>query len=180
MKKTTLITILLILSILFSSCEHMFGYEKYTNINDYSKIFELTEIRYDEDAMVMFPLDVEGLNVQNFYFEWGLDFVGSADVEFLLSVKYDNAQLQKEIERLGSLADGKIVHDTQTFAFEAYVLILGYNSTNYYALVDGNTVHYVMLQIVALDNINIDKNLLPKGYEKLGDVKGFSFNVFED
>ena len=180
MKKTTLIILLLTLSILFSSCENMFGYEKYTNINDYSKIFELTEIRYDEDAMVMFPLDVEGLNVQNFYFEWGLDFVGSADVELLLSVKYDNAQLQKEIERLRSLADGKIVHDTQTFAFEAYVLILGYNSTNYYALVDGNTVHYVMLQIVALDNINIDKNLLPKGYEKLGDVKGFSFNVFED
>ena len=158
----------------------MFGYEKYTNINDYSKIFELTEIRYDEDALVMFPRDVEGLNVQNFYFEWELGLVGSADVEFLLSVKYDDAQLQKEIERLGSLADGKFVHDTQTFAFEAYVLILGYNSTNYYALVDGNTVHYVMLQIVALDNINIDKNLLPKEYEKLGDVKGFSFNVFED
>lgn len=180
MKKTTLIILLLSLSILFSGCEHMFGYEKYTNINDYSKIFELTEIRYDEDAMVMFPRDVEGVNVQSFYFEWELGLVGSANVEFLLSVKYDNAQLQKEIERLGSLADGKIVHDTQTFAFEAYVLILGYNSTNYYVLVDGNTVHYVMLQIVALDNIDIDKNLLPKGYEKLGDVKGFSFNVFED
>ena len=180
MKKTTLIILLLSLFILFSSCEYMFGYEKYTNINDYSKIFELTEIRYDEDAMVMFPRDVEGLNVQKFYFEWELGLVGSADVEFLLSVKYDNAQLQKEIERIGSLADGKIVHDTQTFVFEAYVLILGYNSTNYYVLVDGNTVHYVMLQIVALDNIDIDKNLLPKGYEKLGDVKGFSFNVFED
>jgi len=180
MKKTTVIIVLLILSVLFSGCEHMFGYEKSTNINDYSKIFELTEIRYDEDAMVMFPRDVEGLNIQNFYFEWGLDFVGSADVEFLLSVKYDDAQLQNEIERLRSLADGKIVHDTQTFAFEAYVLIIGYNSTNYYALVEGNTVHYVMLQIVALDNIDIDKNLLPKGYEKLGDVKGFSFNVFED
>ena len=176
MKKTTFMIILLILSILFSGCEHMFGYEEYTDIKDYSKIFELTEIRYT-DAMVIFPRNVEELNVQNFYFEWDLGPVGSASVEFLLSVKYDEAQLKEELTRLSSLADGKIIHDTRNFAFEAYVLVLGYNSTNYYALIDGNTVHYVLLQIVYADEIDFDKNLLPKSYVGLGDVECESYRM---
>ena len=145
----------------------------------FSKIFDLTEIRYKEDAIVIFPRNIEGLNVQNFYFEWDLGFVGSASVEFLLSVKYDEVQLQEELTRLRSLADGKIIHDTQNFAFEAYVLVLGYNATNYYALIDGNIVHYVLLQIVATDDIDIDKNFLPKGYEEFGSVKGVSFNILK-
>ena len=176
MKKTTFIIILLILSIAFSGCKHMFGYEEYTDIKDYSKIFELTEIRYKE-AMVIFPRNVEELNVQNFYFEWDLGPVGSASVEFLLSVKYDEAQLQEEITRLRSLADGKIVYDTQNFAYDAYVLVLGYNSTNYYALIDGNTVHYILLQIIYAKDIVFDRNLLPKGYQELGDVKGISYSL---
>lgn len=176
MKKTTFIIILLVLSIFFSGCEHMFGYEEYTDIKDYSKIFELTEIRY-KDAMVIFPRNVEELNVQNFYFEWDLGPVGSASVEFLLSVKYDEAQLQEELTRLSSLADGKIIHDTRNFAFEAYVLVLGYNSTNYYALIDGNTVHYILLQIIYAKDIVFDRNLLPKGYQELGDVKGISYSL---
>ncbi len=177
MKKTSFIIILLVLSILFSGCEHMFGYEEYTDIKDYSKIFELTEIRYKENAMVIFPRNVEELNVQNFYFEWDLGFVGSASVEFLLSVKYDEVQLQEELARLRSLADGKIIHDTQNFAFEAYVLVLGYNSTNYYALIDGNTVHYVLLQIVSIDEIDFDKNLLPKSYKGYGEVECESYRM---
>ena len=176
MKKTSLILILLILSIAFSGCEHIFGYEQYTDIKDYSKIFELTEIRY-KDAMMIFPRNVEELNVQNFYFEWELSLVGSASVEFLLSVEYDEIQLQEELTRLSSLADGKIIHDIRNFAFEAYVLVLGYNATNYYALIDGNTVHYVLLQIVSADEIDFDKNLLPKSYIGLGDVECESYRM---
>ena len=176
MKKTSLILILLVLSIAFSGCEHIFGYEQYTDIKDYSKIFELTEIRY-KDAMMIFPRNVEELNVQNFYFEWELSLVGSASVEFLLSVEYDEIQLQEELSRLRSLADGKIVYDTQNFAYDAYVLVLGYNATNYYALIDGNTVHYILLQIIHAKDIVFDRNLLPKGYHELGHVKGISYSL---
>ena len=71
MKKTTFIIILLILSIAFSGCKHMFGYEEYTDTEDYSKIFELPEIR-SRAALALFPQSIENLNVQEFYFEWKL------------------------------------------------------------------------------------------------------------
>ena len=176
MKKTTFIIILLILSIVLNSCSGWFGYEKYTDTEDYSKIFELPEIR-SRAALALFPQSIENMNVQEFYFEWKLGIVGSADIQFLLSIKYKDDQLQEEITRLRSLADGKIVYDTQNFAYDAYVLVLGYNSTNYYALIDGNTVHYILLQIIYVKDIVFDRNLLPKGYQELGDVKGISYSL---
>ena len=176
MKKTSLILILLVLSIAFSGCEHLFGYEEYTDTKDYSKIFELPEIR-SRAALALFPKSIENLNVQEFYFEWKLGIVGSADIQFLLSIKYEDDQLQEEITRLRSLADGKIVYDTQNFAYDAYVLVLGYNATNYYALIDGNTVHYILLQIIYAKDIVFDRNLLPKGYHELGHVKGISYSL---
>lgn len=71
MKKTTFMIILLILSIVFNSCSGWFGYEKYTAPEDYSKIFELPEIR-SRAALALFPQSIENLNVQEFYFEWKL------------------------------------------------------------------------------------------------------------
>ena len=71
MKKTTFMIILLILSIVFNGCSGWFGYEKYTDTEDYSKIFELPEIR-SRAALALFPQSIENLNVQEFYFEWKL------------------------------------------------------------------------------------------------------------
>ncbi len=178
MKRLILTSIILALLLAFCGCSGLFGYEKYTDTNDYSKIFELSEIRYTE-ALELFPDDIETLNVQDFYFEWKLGIVGSADVQFLLSVMYDDLQLQQEILRIQSLADGKVVYDTESFEHKAYVLLLGYDNTSYYALIDGNTIHYVLLQLMDKENIDIDTDFLPLGYEDLGDVENTSYSVYE-
>ena len=178
MRKSVFIAFILVLAIIFNGCSGFFGYEKYTDIKDYGKIFELSEIRYTE-AMELFPKSVEQLEVQAFYFEWALGIVGSADMQFLLSVTYDDVQLQEEIERIRSLADGRIVHDTEFFEYEAYILLLGYYNTSYYALIDGNTVHYVLLQLCLSEDIDIDGSLIPKGYSDFGDVENASYNVYE-
>ena len=178
MKKLICISLVLIILFAFCSCSGFFGHEKYTDISNYSKIFDLSEIRYAE-ALELFPDDIETLNVQEFYFEWKLGIVGSADIQLLLSVMYDDLQMQQEILRIKSLADGNVVHDTEHFEYEAYALVLGYNNTSYYALVDGNTIHYVLLQLMDQKDIDIDTDLLPLEYDSLGDVKNTSYNVYE-
>ena len=178
MKKLFFVTVILVLSIVFCGCSGVFGNEKYTDIKDYEKIFDLPEIRCTY-AMEMFPEDVDSLDVKEFYFEWKLGVVGSADVQFLLSVTYDDLQLQEEIYRIEALANGNVVYDTESFEYDAYVLVLGYDCTNYYVLIDGNTVHYVLLQLMYEKDIDIDRALLPKGSWGLGDVKNTSYNVYE-
>ena len=178
MKKIAFLSLILALSVAFCGCAGWFGHEKYTEVEDYSKIFDLSEIRYRE-ALELFPKEIDSLDVRNFYFEWELGLVGSADVQFLLSVTYEDAPLQEESARIQSLANGKVVYDPVSFAHEAYVLVLGYYCTSYYALIDGNTVHYVLLQLMDAKDIDIDSALLPKGYEGLGDVKNISYNAYE-
>ena len=89
MKKWICIPLVLFILLGLCSCSGLFGYEKYTDIGDYPKIFDLSEIRYTE-ALELFPEKIEALDVQYFYFEWKLGIVGSADVQFLLSVTYDD------------------------------------------------------------------------------------------
>lgn len=173
-----MISFILIFTVALNGCSGAFGYEKYTDPNDYPKIFDLSEIRYRE-ALELFPENVDSLDVKDFYFEWKLGIVGSADIQFLLSVTYDDLQLQEEISRIQSLANEKIVYNTETFQYDAYVLVLGYHCTSYYALIDGNTVHYVLLQLLDAKDIDIDAALLPSGYEGLGNVKNQSYNVYE-
>ncbi len=177
MKKIIFVAFILCFSLVLGGCAGMFGHEEYTDIDDYSKIFELPEIRNTE-AMEMFPKSVDSLDVQEFYFDWKLGIVGSADVQFLLSVTYDDLELQDELSRIKSLANGNVVYDNESFEYEAYVLTLGYFNTSYYVLKDGNTLHYVLLQLVYEDDLTINTNLVPKGYYDFGDVENASYNVY--
>ena len=79
------------------------------------------------------------------YCEWELGVVGSSKTEICLSVNYTDADYKIEIDRLKSLADNKIVYDVKNFKYPAYVTILGFKNTNYYALVDeqNKTIHYL-------------------------------------
>lgn len=182
MKKTISVILCFLLLFGFAGCTgDEFGHEIYTTAEDYSKIFELTEIRFNHCAMELFPQNIDGFAVTDFYCEWKLGIVGSATAEILLSVEYTEAEFNAETDRLKSLADGKIIYDTENFEYPAYVSILGYDATSYYALVDAqaNTVHYVLLQIIGKEKLNIDSGYLPHGYHDLGDVASLSYNVYE-
>lgn len=181
-KPLSLFLCLLILILLPKACaDDSFGHETYTKFDDYNKIFELTELRYDEEAFELFPQNIEGLEVDDFYCEWELGFVGSAKVEMLLSVNYQQSDFDDEISRIKAVGNGKINYDTVNFKFPAYVSVLGYLNTNWYALVDetNTTIHYVLLQLINKDDIDINKDFLPNNYEELGDVKNVSYNIYE-
>ena len=56
---------------------------------------------------------------------------------------------------------------------------MGYENTSYYALIDGNTIHYVLLQLYLAENITVGSPLVPKGYVDFGDIEHTSFNMYE-
>lgn len=56
---------------------------------------------------------------------------------------------------------------------------MGYENTSYYALIDGNTIHYVLLQLYLSENITVGSPLVPKEYMDFSDVEHTSFNTYE-
>jgi len=182
LKKVLSLILSLFMALLLVACaDDSFGHETYTKTKDYHKIFDLTEIRYNESAFELFPQKVDGLQVDDFYCEWELGIVGSAKVEILLSVNYQQVDFDNEISRIKALGNGSINYDDANFIFPAYVSVLGYMNTNYYALIDeaNTTIHYVLLQLINDEDIDINKNFLPNNYAELGKVEGISYNIYE-
>jgi len=160
--------------------ENLFGHERYEKPDDYPKIFDLSEIRYNEEAFELFPETDDHLAVEAFYCEWELGIVGSAKVEILLTVNYSQAEFENELSRIKALGDGGIVYDTERFELPAYISMLGYMNTNYYALVDetNRTVHYVLLQLINTEDIDIPQEFIPDGYGELGHVQNGNFSIY--
>ncbi len=182
MKKVFSVILSLFMALLLVACaDDSFGHEIYTKTRDYDKIFDLTEIRYNASAFELFPQNVDGLQVADFYCEWELGFIGSAKVEILLSVNYQQVDFDNEISRIKALGNGRINYDDRNFKFPAYVSVLGYMNTNYYALIDENNtmIHYVLLQLINDEDIDINQDFLPNNYGELGEVEDISYNIYE-
>ncbi len=183
MKK--LIAILSIVAVLlgaFAGCApDSFGHETYTDVADYYKIFELTELREKIEIQELFPEDISDLDVQDFYSEWELGFVGSADYELYLSIQYSDEEFNAEIDRIKDLYHGCILYDTEHFHYPAYALVVGYLNTSVYALVDESNgiIHYVCVQLMSDDRLDIPDDLMPIGYHDFGEVEGIEFHVTE-
>lgn len=181
MHKFLAILFALVLSVSATGCAYdSFGHEIYTDVKDYKTAFELSEIRFGEARDELFPKDISAMDVKSFYFEWELGFVGSAGVETLLSVKYEEDAFLNEISRLQLLADGNVMYDEERFSFPAYVTVLGELNTSVYALVDDHNfeIHYIHLQLLEEERIDIAAEFLPDGYFEYGEVTGVSFDAY--
>lgn len=92
-------------------------------------------------------------------------------VQIYLKCTYSQEQFQEEVERISEIGDtyeGENYHiryDKDNFKFPAYVAIYGADEQFEYALVDGKnlTIYYVYLQLILEDEIEFDKEVLPKG-----------------
>ena len=179
-KKFTLLLSLTALLLSFSGCYH--EEITYDNPSDNSKIIDLTEIR-EKESLEIFPKNIDKNNTDNYYFNWELDFVGSASVEYFCSVKYNKDDYHAEIQRLENFkatnTDESLHYDESTFCFPAYVAVLGYYDTNAYALVDENehTIHYIYISLVRKNQLKLDNAYLPDGYTDLGNVNGQSYSI---
>ncbi|MBQ8000066.1 MAG: hypothetical protein IJ298_02475, partial [Ruminococcus sp.] len=183
MKK--LIAVLSIVAVLlgvFAGCApDSFGHETYTDVADYYKIFELTELREKIRLQELFPEDISDLDVQDFYSEWELGLAGSADYELYLSIQYSDEEFNAEIDRIKNLYHGCILYDTEHFRYPAYALVVGYMDTSVYALVDesNSLIHYVCIQLMNDERLDIPDDLMPIGYHDFGEVEGIEFHITE-
>ena len=181
MKRCLTIVLAIIMLVTATGCGYdIFGHETYTDVKDYATAFELPEIRFYDARDEMFPKDISTLDVEKFYFEWELGIVGSADVETLLSVKYEENAFAEEVSRLQLLADENVMYDETRFSLPAYVTVLGELNTSVYALVDANNlkIHYIHLQLIDQGRIDISKEFLPDEYFGFGDILGTSFDAY--
>jgi hypothetical protein len=127
----------------------------------------------------IFPKTIENLNVKRLYCEWDLSIVGSATAEIQLTVEYSSDDYYKEIKRLCSF-EFEPIYDTEQFVTPAYIYVLGYDQTNWYAVVDESsyTVSYCLLQLILQEQIDIDSHLIPRDYTLHGDNTSASYCVF--
>lgn len=179
MKKWYLI--LLVVFILFSGCSDVYERVVFTDIEDYEKIWELPE-RRAVSKLEIFPKKIEKTDVSFFYCDCSTYFPVGTGYEILLSVNYDETNFYEEITRLASISkQRKIKYDINTFIFPAYVATLGYDCCNEYALVDENdfTIHYLYLQLISEENIEINADYLPEKYD-FGDVNGSCYTIYSD
>ena len=198
-----------VMVISLSSCNY--SHDLYDDISDYHKCFDCAEYlgtsgvylilprieneHWDDilqDAFVQFgydpknnnviPPNIGNLNVIDFFCEETTWFVGSTNIEFMLSIKYDQASFNNEINRLSAIVGKeKIVYDTQNFIYPAYVSILGHHKTNQYVLIDeeNSTLHYIYLQFCLKEDLKkIPEDFLPFGYYEGGIVKDISYSIF--
>ncbi len=183
MKYIRVLALFMMLTIVFSGCSFydIAGHETYTDVADYRAVWDLPEIRFSEYRDELFPKDLAGLDVNEFYADWELGIVGSADFEMLLSVTYTDAAYAQEIKRLKTLGNGKIAYDETYCKYPAYVLAMGYVNTSIYALLDeqAKTIHYVHVQLTDKSRIDFDKDFLPKGYYGFGNVINSNFIVYD-
>ena len=185
MKKLLPLLLIFVLALSFSGCYQ--NHYEYTDINDYSKIKELYEIREKEAIFDIIPEDIEKKDIEKFYFSWDLGFIGSASVQIQCSVKYSEKDLKNEVERIKSIEGSEPVkrkikkYNTFRFVYPAYVSVLGYDDTNCYALIDKESriIHYIYLSLTRAEDMKIDaESLTPEGYKDNGEVLGESFTIY--
>lgn len=201
--------VLILLSVIsFNSC--YYRHELNEDLSNYHKIFSLGEFTgtcgvylvlpkseneqwkgklqnaletygYDEKSDII-PPTVDDINVIDFFCNETQYFVGSDNIEFLLSVKYDQVSFSAEIERLSKIAGWeKMVYDTEHFAYPAYVSILGLHKINQYVLIDeeNSTLHYIYLQFCLIEEMErIPAEFLPIGYYDGGYVEEIEYSIF--
>lgn len=166
--------------------------EKFTDPRDYSDIFHLAgrvvssemyhmideETRHNDFTSLLFPDTITGLDIESYYCIY--DY--SERFEILLSVCYSPEDYISETQRLSAIKhNGKILYTTKHFSYPAYVTALGYNNEcSEYALLDEerHCIHYVYLQALRVEDIQMPIEYLPYSYSEYGRVEGMNFTVY--
>lgn len=172
--------ILLVISLMLTGCSDVYERIVYDDVEEYDLIWDLPEKRIVD--LKLFPKNIDDYNVTDFYCDYTVYFPVGTGYEVLLSVKFDENTYQDEIRRISNLTEiKKVQYDTNNFILPAYVSTIGYLSSNEYVLVDKEnyTLHYLYLQLVDKEEMEINTDFLPKGYD-YGNVEGYSFSIYDN
>lgn len=175
MKKRFFLPLCLTLAIFFGGCFSYTAYKDYYGVDDYSRIWTRTGFSYVVgEPTPLFPSSLEGLEVTDFHCRYDQQLPLGEGTQLLLQVHYSDSEVfLEELDRISSLT-----YDcTDLFegtGFSAYAIRLGVESTSEYALVEeeNQTINYVYLQWLPLEEIELDEKYIPKGYSGNGEIVG--------
>ena len=173
--KQTLLAVLAMLMIAaLSSCGYFAHKTYYSNTADYAKIWLLSGLRNgDYGISPIFPEKLDGMQVDDFFCRYDEQLPLGEGFQIHLNVKYGSeSDFAAEIERISSV--GKRCDDNfSDTQYEAYSLCMGEVYSYEYALADreNSVIHYLYLQGVPKDQIEIDNSLIPDNYSEYGSVE---------
>ncbi|MBR7141161.1 MAG: hypothetical protein IKD03_03370, partial [Clostridia bacterium] len=138
-------------------------------VDDKSKYLETDGFKSD---FVSFPKTIENYHIQNYHY---YDYKLVDGCEIILTIAYDNATFDKELDRLNSTKyvfkhfyeTKSVVMDENKYLFNYFTYVSTYNPNENiyeYACVDFNKkeIVFILLDQISLKHISIDNKYLPK------------------
>lgn len=123
------------------------------------------------------------MNVMSYLYQYK-DTIFDPTSQIYLECTYEKDSYLKEIERLENISEEyngeikKVIYDTESFEYPAYVTIDANNHCYEYALILGDErIAYVFLQFVNKEDIGFPLEYLPKEYENNQD-SGYTIYIF--
>ena len=177
MKKYALIIISLILAFSLVSCSDIYKETIVTDTEEYRNIWSLPERRVNESSL-LFPSEINEECAEFKCIHTAYKWVGTG-WQITLKLKYnDNLNFEAEIDRLNTLSENSPIHgNSDYFDKTAYASAWNWNGCFEYAVVDEaeKTVNYIYLQLADKDQLIIDDDYIPGGYEmELTDSETYS------
>ena len=180
MKKPVLIILCFSLTLSLLSCSGVYEEVIVSDINDYSNMWLLPERRVDE-ASRLFPDNVTEEQCVAFICKHTTYQLLGTGWQLLLEIRYDDSIYFSEIDRLNNLCgNSPVCGNSEYFDSPTYATVWNWNSCFEYAVVDEKekTVCYIYLQLIEKDNLIVNKEYIPEGYEmQLSNSK--SYSVYE-
>ena len=177
MKKFVLILISFILFFNLSSCNDVYEETIISDIGEYDNIWNLSERRVEETS-VLFPKNVNEEQCVTFICKHTTYQLLGTGWQCSLEIRYDDSLYFSEIDRLNNLCGNSPIRGiSEYFGNPAYATVWNWNGCFEYAVVDEKekTVCYIYLQLIEKDNLIVNKEYIPEGYEmQLSNSKSYS------
>ncbi len=177
-RKLSVLLIVVFALVSFSSCSYK---TTYTDIKDYSKIWELSghsliRSKCYNDISPLFVHDIDKRDIKEFYCGYEETLPVGENFQIYLTVAFKDSEFNDEIKRLSD--EFEVLQDE--FEIKAYVSAFSWNDCYEYAAVDEQKkeITYIYLQYIDYEDIRFDKSLLPKEYAERETAHDMSYNFY--
>ena len=165
MKKIVLTLVCFVLILSFVSCSNMYEDIITSDINYYENIWSRSR-RAGEPSM-LFPSTVAKEQCVNFYFNYQ-DIILAPSWQIFLKNQYDEETFLSEFNHLNTICENSpVCGDSEYFDTQVYATVWNWNGCFEYAIVDEEekTVSYIYIQLINKEDLMIDEEYIPEGYE---------------
>lgn len=156
------------------------AYYESTDVSDYG---EFRESGCYSNFRIFPGIINDDMSVMSYLYQY-TDTIFDPTSQIYMECTYEKDSYLREIERLQNISEEyngeikKVLYDTESFYYPAYVTIDADNHCYEYALILGDErIAYVFLQFVNKEDIGFPSEYLPKEYESIQD-SGYTIYIF--